>query len=176
MAKPTLIDRARHFGAEDIIVSKTDPQGRITYANDVFCRVGAYSVPELIGKPHAILRHPDMPRCVFKLLWQRIKAGEEIFAYVKNLAKTGEYYWVLAHVTPDIGPDGAITGYHSNRRSPHDSALQVIEPVYTALLAEEARHDDRNAAIQAGTALLEATLAKAGKSYDEFIFSITPEA
>lgn len=176
MAKPTPIDRARHFGAEDIIVSKTDPQGRITYANDVFCRVGAYSVPELIGTPHAILRHPDMPRCVFKLLWQRIKAGEEIFAYVKNLAKTGEYYWVLAHVTPDFGPNGAITGYHSNRRAPHDSALQVIEPLYAALLAEEARHEDRNAAMAAGAALLEAALSKAGKSYDEFIFSITPEA
>lgn len=176
MFRPTPTQTERSFDDDEIIVSKTDTKGRILYANDVFCRVGQYSEKELIGQPHSILRHPDMPRCVFKLLWQRIKAGEEIFAYVKNLAKTGEYYWVLAHVTPDIGPDGAITGYHSNRRSPHDSAIQVIEPIYAALLAEEARHDDRNAAIQAGTALLEATLAKVGKSYDEFIFSITPEA
>ncbi|MBP7063038.1 PAS domain-containing protein [Ferrovibrio sp.] len=175
MQRPTPVDRERHFGEDEIIVSKTDPAGKITYANDVFCKIGAFTVEELIGKPHSILRHPDMPRAVFRLLWERIKAGEEIFAYVKNLAKTGEYYWVFAHVTPSFGPGRQITGYHSNRRAPHRSALAQIEPIYRALLQEEARHADRKAAVDAGYAMLMQHLAKAGVSYDEFVFSITPE-
>ena len=175
MQRPTPVDRERPFGAQEIIVSKTDPAGKITYANDVFCKVGAYTVEELIGKPHSILRHPDMPRAVFRLLWERIKSGEEIFAYVKNLAKTGEYYWVFAHVTPSFGPDRQITGYHSNRRAPHRSALNQIEPIYRALLQEEGRHADRKAGMDASYAMLNEHLAKAGKSYDEFVFSITPE-
>jgi len=89
-----------HFGDDEIIVSKTDPRGVITYANEIFIRVSGYSEEELLGAPHSILRHPAMPRCVFKLLWDTIQGGREIFAYVVNLAKTGNHYWVLAHVTP----------------------------------------------------------------------------
>ncbi len=175
MQKPTVIDRERPFPEDEIIVSKTDPAGRITYANDVFCSVGAYSVEDLIGKPHSILRHPDMPRAVFRLLWERIKSGEEIFAYVKNLAKTGEYYWVFAHVTPSFSATGEITGYHSNRRAPHRSAVAQIDPLYRALLAEENRHADRKSATNAGYAMLIDKLKQLGKPYDEFVFSITPE-
>ena len=72
--------RESPFGEDEIIVSKTDLKGRITYANDVFLRVSAYSLNEVVGAPHSIIRHPEMPRCVFKLFWDTIAAGKEIFA------------------------------------------------------------------------------------------------
>ena len=97
--RPTGVERT--FGADEIIVSKTDPKGRLTYANHVFCRsLRATPSPMLLGQPHNIIRHPDMPGGVFKLAWETIAGGSEIFAYVLNLASDGAHYWVLAHVTP----------------------------------------------------------------------------
>jgi PAS domain S-box-containing protein len=84
--------RESPFNDEEIIVSKTDQHGRITYANDVFARVSGYELVELLGKPHSIIRHPAMPRCVFKLVWDTLKAGDEIFGYVLNLARNGDHY------------------------------------------------------------------------------------
>ena len=108
MARPEPTGKERTFSDDEIIVSKTDPKGRLTYVNDVFCKVGLYSEDELVGQPHSIVRHPDMPRSIFALLWERIRAGREIFAYVKNMAKNGDYYWVLAHVTPSYDGNGQI--------------------------------------------------------------------
>jgi PAS domain-containing protein len=82
--------RESFFGDEEIIVSKTDVKGRITYANDVFLRVSHYPAKNLLGQPHSIIRHPEMPRTVFRLLWETIEAGSEIFAYVLNMAANGE--------------------------------------------------------------------------------------
>ncbi|HMO11052.1 MAG TPA: PAS domain-containing protein, partial [Actinotalea sp.] len=110
---PTGVERT--FGADEIIVSKTDPKGRITYANQVFLRVSGYREDEVVGQPHSIVRHPDMPRAVFALLWETIQAGREIFAYINNLAADGAHYWVFAHVTTSRA-GGALVGYHSNRR------------------------------------------------------------
>ncbi len=107
---PTGVERT--FGPEEIIVSKTDPRGVITYANDVFVRVSGYAEPDILGKPHNLIRHPAMPRAVFRLMWDVIPTGQELFAYVLNLAADGGHYWVLAHVTPTFGPGRAITGYH----------------------------------------------------------------
>lgn len=171
--RPTPTSAEITFPEDDIIVSKTDPKGRITYANDVFCKVSGYAEQELLGQPHSLVRHPDMPRSVFQLLWQRIGGGEEIFAYVKNMARCGSCYWVFAHVTPSFGSDGTITGYHSNRRSPDRPAIQRIEQIYRELLAVEAAQPDRKAGQQAGVRRLEETLAKAGASYDELVFGIT---
>jgi len=162
----------RQFGDDEIIVSKTDLKGRLTYVNDVFCRVGLYAERELIGEPHSIVRHPDMPRCVFQLLWQEIAAGREIFAYVKNMAKNGDYYWVFAHVTPSYDAKGQVDGYHSNRRKPDRAHLAQIEPLYARLLAEEARFADRKQGQAAGFALLQTLLVEQGTPYEEFIFKL----
>jgi PAS domain S-box-containing protein len=86
------------FTEDDIIVSKTDLKGRITYANQSFCQMAGYTEAEMLGQPHSIIRHPDMPRAVFKLLWDTVLEGREIFAYVKNMAKNGNFYWVFADV------------------------------------------------------------------------------
>lgn len=108
----------KSFGKDEIIVSKTDLKGRITYVNRVFMSVAGYEEDELLGEPHSLIRHPDMPRCVFKLLWDTIQAKNEIFAYVINRCKNGDHYWVHAHVTPNFDAQGAVVGYHSNRRVP----------------------------------------------------------
>lgn len=113
------VDEEVHFGEEEFIVSKTDIKGRLTYANEVFCRVSEMKTEEVIGQPHSLIRHPDMPRSIFKLLWDSIEAGSEVFAYVKNMSKTGKFYWVLAHVTPSLDGNGEVNGYHSNRRVPN---------------------------------------------------------
>ena len=161
------------FDAGDIIVSKTDLRGRITYANKVFCDVAGYSLPELIGQPHSIIRHADMPRCVFKLLWEYLQRGEEIFAYVKNATRNGGYYWVLAHVTPSYDAAGAIIGYHSNRRVPKRETIHtIIAPLYRDLLAEEEKNRNGKEAVAQGYAALTSFVQSKNIPYDELIFSI----
>lgn len=168
--RPTGVER--RFGEEEIIVSKTDPKGRITYCNDVFLRVSGYRANEVIGKPHSFVRHPDMPRCVFQLLWDTIQSGEEIFAYVVNLAKNGDHYWVFAHVTPTFDDSGRIVGFHSNRRSPDRSSVDRIRAIYAELSDEERRHTDRRAGIAAATQKLLARLEEQHLSYGEFAFRV----
>lgn len=162
----------RTFPDSEIIVSKTDPQGRITYVNDIFLTVSGYQESEVVGKAHNVIRHPDMPRCIFKLLWDKVQSGQEIFAYVNNRAKNGDYYWVFAHITPCFDAHLKIAGYHSNRRSPTRAALARIEPLYAQLLQEERKHSDRKQGMEAGFRLLMNTLAHQGIDYEEFIFSL----
>jgi len=166
------VDEEILFDENEIIVSKTDMKGRITYTNDVFCRVSEMTTQELIGQPHNIIRHPDMPRSIYKLLWDTIQAEAEIFAYVKNMSKTGKYYWVIAHVTPSMGENGQTTGYHSNRRKPDRHEIETISKIYQSLLKEEGKHANPKAGLKAGSALLKKILSEQGKSYSEFVWSI----
>ena len=134
----------RFFDDDEIIVSKTNLKGHITYANRVFMKLADCSERELLGEPHAIIRHPAMPRCIFKLLWDTIQGGNEIFAYVLNRSKNGDEYWVFAHVTPSFDGSGNISGYHSSRRVPERRILnETIIPLYKSLLEEEERHQSR---------------------------------
>lgn len=171
---PTGVER--RFGTDEIIVTKTDLKGRITYANDVFLRVSAYSEAEMLGQPHSMIRHPDMPRCVFKLLWDTVETGQELFAYVLNLAGDGQHYWVLAHVTPSRSGSGAVHGYHSNRRVPDRRAIETVRPLYAALRATEARHARPADAMAASAAQLTEALGARGQSYDEFVWSLAGQA
>jgi PAS domain S-box-containing protein len=160
------------LGEEELIVSKTDLKGRITYANDIFVRMAKYSYAELMGAPHSMIRHPDMPRCVFKLLWDTLQAKQEIFAYVVNLAKDGSHYWVFAHVTPTFDARGNIVGYHSNRRKPDPVQIERIRPIYRALSAEEARHANAKDGMRAGFDTMVGLLKQKGVAYDEFVLSL----
>jgi PAS domain S-box-containing protein len=165
--------RERFFEKHELIVSKTDISGKITYANEVFQRLAGRGEAELLGAPHSIIRHPDMPRCVFKLLWDTISAGQEIFAYVINLAANGDHYWVFAHVTPSFDGSGRILGYHSNRRVPDPRIVtEAIVPLYRSLLEEEGRQGDRKVGLDAATAMILGLLEKEGKTYDEFILGL----
>ena len=166
------INEEIHFSPDEIIVSKTDLKGQITYANDVFCRVAEMSTKQVIGKAHSIIRHPDMPRAVFKLLWDTLAERKEIFAYVKNMSATGKYYWVIAHVTPSIDQLGNVIGYHSNRRVPGKVGLTKIIPIYKSLLEEEARHSNRKQALEASYSKLHRLLEEEGKTYSEFVWGL----
>jgi len=170
---PKLTGVERFFDDDEIIVSKTDLKGRITYANTVFKRVAGMGEKELIGAPHSIIRHPEMPRCVFKLLWDTIEAGQEIFAYVVNRAKNGDHYWVFAHVTPTRDGSGNIIGYHSNRRVPERRIVEgTIIPLYRDLLAQEARFENRKDGLQASVATVTQLLAERSIGYDEFVLTL----
>lgn len=163
----------RKFGEDDIIVSKTDLKGRITYANQIFLEIAGYTEKEVLGQPHSMIRHPAMPRCIFKLLWATIEAGHEIFAYVINRAKNGDHYWVYAHVTPSFNSSGQIIGYHSNRRVPEWHIIEEhINPLYRSLREEEARHASRKDGLLASEQMVLDFLAKQGVAYDEFIATV----
>jgi len=111
---------------EDFIVSKTDVKGKITYCNQPFLKIVGATQEQLLHKPHNIIRHPDMPRIVFKLLWEHIKAKQEIFAFVKNKSFDGGFYWVFANVTASLGANGEIIGYYSVRRKPNNLSRAYI--------------------------------------------------
>jgi PAS domain S-box-containing protein len=168
--RPTGVER--FFREDEIIVSKTDLKGTITYANRTFLDVALYSEEEVLGQPHSIIRHPDMPRCVFKLLWDTILAGSEIFAYVKNMSKNGDHYWVFAHVTPTFNGDGDITGFHSNRRRPDLRQVRIVDALYRKLKQEEDSHSDWKRGMAAATQILLQVAASKNMEYDEFVFSI----
>jgi len=164
--------RERSFGRDELIVSKTDLKGRITYCNDVFRRVAGYNERELIGQPHSIIRHPDMPRSVFKLLWDTIEAKGEIFAYVKNMARNGDHYWVLAHVTPSLDAAGTMLGYHSSRRLPRPEAVATVAAIYRDLKAMEDAPDSRKDGMVAAHEHLVGVLQSKGVSYDQFVLAL----
>jgi PAS domain S-box-containing protein len=161
------------FPDDGIIVSKTDLKGRLTYVNETFYEIANYDEADLLGQPHSIIRHPDMPRAVFKLLWDALDQGREVFAYVKNMARTGSYYWVLAHVTPSYSAAGEVVGFHSNRRVPRRDVLEgTIIPLYSTILQEERKHKNGQQELAAGTQVLSQFLQAKGTTYDAFIFSL----
>lgn len=163
-----------YFETDEVIVSKTDLKGKLTYVNDVFCSVSGFTEVELLGKQHNIIRHPDMPRCVFKLLWETIASGQEIFAFVVNRCKDpDDYYWVLAHVTPSLDAHGNVVGFHSNRRVPEKSIVnQFIKPLYRELQSIEKANSSPKQGLAEAEAALQTKLNQAGKTYQEFVFSL----
>jgi len=170
MRKPRVqpIDREIEIPDDEFLVSKTDLKGIIKYANTSFIKVSGYTEEELVGSNHNIVRHPDMPRAVFKLLWDTIQEGKEFWGYVKNLAKDGSYYWVFAHVTASFDTAGIrIIGYHSDRRKPRKEAVAKISQIYKKM-----KEAEDIGGIEAGIKKLQEILDKEGKDYAEFIFSI----
>ncbi|RLA83463.1 MAG: histidine kinase [Epsilonproteobacteria bacterium] len=136
--KPTPLDIEIELDPKRYIVSETDAKGKITYCNDYFMEVSGYSEEELIGKPHNIVRHPDMPKVVFKLLWETISAGKNINALVKNLAKDGRYYWIFTEFEIRKDTDtGEIIGYHAARKSISKHVIEIIADLYAELLQIE---------------------------------------
>jgi len=151
----------------DFIVSKTDLKGLITYTNKIFIDMAGYTEEELLGKPHNIIRHPDMPKAVFSYLWDTIKKKEEVFAFVINKTKDGSAYWVYANVTASLDEKGNIIGYYSVRRKPNPKALEIIIPLYKKMLEVE-----RNSGIDASFDFLTNILQEKGVGYDELIIDI----
>jgi PAS domain S-box-containing protein len=168
-----ITNQERYFDDDDIIVSKTNLKGHITYANKTFLDIAGYTEREVIGQPHNLIRHPDMPRAIFKLLWETVEQGREIFAYVKNRCRNGDHYWVYAHVTPSFDEAGKVIGYHSNRRVPERDILeQAVIPLYNELKAAETAVTNRKDGLIASSELISAMLAEKAMAYDEFVMTL----
>jgi PAS domain S-box-containing protein len=167
MLKPIPNNNQKSLKENDFIVSKTDTKGIILYGNRIFIELSGYAENELLGKPHSILRHADMPKIIFQLLWERIQNKKEIFAYVKNLCKDGSYYWVYANITASLDSSNNIRDFHSVRRKPTTKAMEVIPKLYQELLESE-----KNGGVEASKKLLEQTLEKKGVDYDTFVLSL----
>jgi len=165
MQHPTPINEAVPLDKYKYILSRTDNKGVIQFGNDYFYEISGYSAKEMIGEPHNIIRHPDMPKVIFKLMWDRLKQGKNIFAIVKNLAKDGRYYWVTTKFEIKKNPlDNSITGYMAYRQAAKEQAVSKISKLYTELLDIE-----KSSGLEASEKYLIGYLESKRMSYDEFI-------
>ncbi|CAM1350588.1 PAS domain-containing protein [Tenacibaculum insulae] len=169
MKTPTqIINEEVKWDKTKTIVSKTDTFGTILYANSTFSEACEYDAIELIGEPHNVIRHPDMPKVAFKALWDALKKGENYHAIVKNLTKTGKYYWVITDFTIDKDDAGKVTGYTGRRKAIPNSVVEKIEPLYKTLLDIEKLKGEK-----ASESYFNAYLNEdIGKSYDEFVVDL----
>ncbi|WP_075340423.1 PAS domain-containing protein [Tenacibaculum agarivorans] len=168
---PTIINEEITWDTNKTIVSKTDVFGTILYANDIFSEASEYSTLELIGEPHNIIRHPDMPKVTFTLLWQALKNEENFHAIVKNLTKYGKYYWVITDFTIDRDDTGKVTGYTARRKSVPKSVVEKIAPLYKTLLDIEKNKGEKVSEMYFHAYLNE----EIGKSYDDFVVDLFEE-
>ena len=165
--RPLPIDEEIKLNSKKIIVSKTDKTGKILYVNDYFCEVTGYEPNEVLGVPHSILRHPDMPRAIFYIMWRTIQNGENITAVVKNLAKSGKYYWVTTDFENHRNSRGEIESYIAFRRPASRKAIEAIEELYATLLDIEKRHG-----MEASLVYLQGYLDERHTTYTEFMNKI----
>ena len=170
--RPTPIDREVQWDKTKTLISETDVKGTITNVNDVFCAVAHYSASELIGQPHNLIRHPDMPKLIFKLLWDNLKVGNNFVGVIKNLAKTGEYYWVVTDFEMRRDAMGNITHYIGRRKSVPEAAINnYLAPFYESLLKME-----KIGGVELSSRFFKNYLAKQGKDYIDFVISIMSES
>lgn len=172
--KPNIVpnNTERKLNEHDFIVSKTDATGRITYANRIFMQICGYSEPQLLDIQHNIIRHPDMPRGVFKFMWDTLKAGNEFFGFAKNMCADGGFYWVFANITPDYDREGKLQGYYSVRRKPPQSAIDIIQPVYQQMLAIERNSSKVDGPSKAIDYLVDVVKQSGAKDYNHLVLGL----
>lgn len=151
-----------------LMVSRTDIYGYIEYVNGDFCKISGYSAEELIRKPHNVIRHPDMPGVIFKLMWERLKHQQDIFAVIKNMAKNGDYYWVTTHFEIRKHPiDHRITGYVAHRRPAEPHLIQEVSKLYDHL-----RKIETQEGLEASEKYFTQFLKDRKQTYDEYVDEI----
>ena len=169
--RPTPIDKEVSWDKMKVSISEPDTFGRITNVNDVFCTVCGYTPEEMIGQPHSIIRHPDMPKITFKLLWDNLKLGNNFAGVVKNLAKSGEYYWVITDFEMRRDPMGNITHYIARRKSvPKGVIDNYVAPLYETLVKLE-----KVGGMELSARFFKNYLDKQGKDYIDFIIDVMNE-
>ncbi len=137
MGKITPVDEEFRFDNEGVLVSQTDKEGIITYANKRFRDVSGYTYDELIGKPHSIVRHPDMPRITFAKMWDTIQSAQVFNGTIKNMRKDGRYYWVDLEILPIKNEESQITGYIAVARSASRKDIEENEELYKRMREAE---------------------------------------
>jgi len=158
------INKERRIEKNRNIVSKTDLTGKIVYANKYFCEVSGYSSEELENQNHNIIRHPDMPKAIFNMMWSRLKKEKNIMAVVKNRTKDGKYYWVTTDFSIRRDIDGNVKFYMAFREKAPNKILKVIKPLYKKMLKIE--NEDGT---KASLLYFEKFLRKKNMTYDQFI-------
>ena len=167
-----ITDSVMEFKRNDLIISRTDMRGTITYCNNIFAKMSGWTQEELLGSNHNLIRHPDMPKAAYQLVWDSIKAKNEFYGYVKNLRKDGGCYWVFAYITADLDINGEIAGYTSYRRYAPKLAIDTMKPIYKLLMDAE-----KKGGIEASVELLGKFLSTKGfSSYDQFIVDLQIKA
>jgi len=165
VARPTPKNEEIQLDSKRYIVSKTDARGVIEYGNDYFVEISGYQEHELIGQPHNMIRHPDMPRVVFKMMWERIQKGQNMMAVVKNLAKNGKYYWVVTEFEPKKDKlTNEILNYTAYRKAAPKKTVEAIWPLYKKLLEIE-----KQGGLDASDKYLRGYFEEKGVTYDAFI-------
>jgi len=164
LQQPMVTKKEIKISSEMMLVSKTDARGIISFGNDNFVKISGYEESELIGQPHNILRHPDMPKAIFYLMWQSIKKGNNIMAVVKNLSKSGDYYWVTTDFEIRKNRDGKVVSYIAFRQAPPRHVIDEMESLYTIMLDIE-----NKMGMDESLLYLEGYLDERGMSYDEYI-------
>ena len=169
--RPVPIDKEVSWDKTKTIMSKTDRFGTIEYANEVFIDVSGYEDYELMSQPHNIIRHPDMPKVIFKVLWDNLKKGNNYHAIVKNMAKSGRYYWVITDFDISKDEKGNIVNYFARRKAvPQEVITKHIEPLYKRLLQIETA-----SSMEASEKYLIGYLEEQNKTYVDFIMEIMSE-
>jgi PAS domain S-box-containing protein len=166
--RPIALDDEIKFSKKKFIVSKTDIKGKIIFTNKNFTEISGYSEAELVGTDHNILRHPDMPKAVFFLVWQNLLAGNKVSGVVKNLAKSGQYYWVIADFETKKDANGNITALTAFRRAAPQDVIDTTTELYETMLSIEKKHG-----MDKSLAYLDAFLEEKGVTYNEFIQELT---
>lgn len=136
MERPVPVDEEYFFEGR-AIVSETDLDGVITFANRKFCEISGYSAAELVGEPHNIIRHPDMPKAAFAQVWKTIQSGTIWHGLVKNLRKDGKYYWVDTEVSPMVDSNGKVKGYMAARKPASRKNIEETAEIYKKMLEQE---------------------------------------
>lgn len=162
--RPIVLNREVEFSKKKFIVSKTDIEGRITFVNKNFCDVSGYTAAELMGVEHNVLRHPDMPKAIFYMIWKSLHAGMEISAVIKNLAKSGKYYWLITDLSMERDTKGNLKTFSSFNRIAPEPIIEVIEELYAEMILAEKR-----GGLESSLHCLEEFLKERGMSYNEFL-------
>ncbi|TQV64043.1 MAG: PAS domain-containing protein [Sulfurovum sp.] len=162
--RPIAINEEIKFSKTKFIVSRTDLNGNIVFINKNFSEISGYAQDELIGISHNVVRHPDMPKAVFYIVWNALKAGRPISGIVKNLTKDGRYYWVIVDFDVKKNSAGEIIGYSAFRRSPPQHVIDTFKEPYSIMLNIEKKHG-----MEASLTFLNSFLEEHHMSYDEFI-------
>jgi len=163
-----IVDEIIDLDSKKYIVSKTDTQGIIEYANDYFIEVSGYTESELVGEPHSIVRHPDMPKIIFKIMWDRLEEGKNIYAIVKNRAKNGKYYWITTDFEANLDKvTNKPISYVAYRQAAPTKVVAEIEPLYKKLIEIE-----KTSGMDGSHKYLNGYLEEQGKSYDEYMESL----
>jgi len=161
METAELTGRERTLLASEIISTRTDQRGLLTFMNRAFTEVTGFTRDEALGRPHNLIRHPDVPRALYFVLWDTIKSGEPFFAVTKNRCKNGDYYWTLGMFQPDMS-EGHITGYRSTRKGLGDPTLKAeFDELYLTVRAAE-RSVPRPEQVETGYKALKRQLKKRG--------------